>query len=121
MAEKLMTPGAPAQNEAPDASPAAQAPRSPAGPRTPGKNGNAPQAAAPAAEGPSQAESGWYMVDEDIEVPRGGGKYMLRKGKPISAKNYDVEQLVNLGAKLRPIAEPSWSRNLRESGQHLAK
>lgn len=41
-----------------------------------------------------------FLVGQDIQVPRPGGTYMLRAGKVISEKHYDVEYLRSIGAQL---------------------
>jgi hypothetical protein len=125
MAEKLMTPGEPT-NVAPEAPPARPAPR--AGQtqaRAQAARPPAPEAAEDAqgddAARAAPASSGWWMVQEDVEVPKSGGKFMLRKGKVISEKSYDVQALEDAGVKLKPAPEPAWARRLREDGVHLAR
>lgn len=42
-----------------------------------------------------------FMVMDDFAVPRGGGTFLLRKGKVISSRGYNVKELVELGVKLK--------------------
>lgn len=53
-----------------------------------------PAAAVPAAER-------LFMVMDDFLVPNGGSSYLLRKGKTISNRGYNVKHLVELGVKLK--------------------
>lgn len=42
-----------------------------------------------------------FMVMDDFLVPNGGSTYLLRKGKTISSRGYNVKLLVELGVKLK--------------------
>jgi hypothetical protein len=58
-----------------------------------------PKAAEPEAK--PEAEQ-LYQVMEDIKIPRGASSFMLRAGKVISNRGYDIPTLLRCGAKLGP-------------------
>jgi len=67
--------------------------------QAPAAEANKPQAkveAAPAGEK-------FFLVNEDREIPRGGGSVLLRKGKRISSHGYDIGQLKANGVKLTEV------------------
>lgn len=127
MAEKLTAPGEPT-NAAQEGPPARPAPRSAptqarAQARPPAQeegSGDRPGPAVVDDDRPA-SPSGWWMVQEDIEVPKSGGKFLLHKGKVITEKSYDIQGLIDAGAKLKPASEPGWARRLREDGSHQAR
>lgn len=45
----------------------------------------------------------FYLVEQDREIPRGGGSILLHKGKRISTHGYDIEQLKRHGVKLTEV------------------
>lgn len=62
---------------------------------------DAPQATAPAL----QSQEPLFQVGADIQVPRPGGTYLLRAGKVISGKHYDLEYLRSIGVQLTPAEQ----------------
>lgn len=74
------------------------------------KNATQNQPQAPAAEVKHQtkvdaapAREKFFMVNEDREIPRGGGSVLLKKGKRISSHGYDIERLKQHGVKLTEV------------------
>lgn len=67
--------------------------------------------AAPKSSGESQK---WFKVKNGSptggphRIPRSGGDYYLNRGKVISSANYPIQQLLDLGVELEPVAEPGW-------------
>lgn len=65
------------------------------------------QPSAPAAEAKPHAKvedkERFFLVEQDREIPRGGGSILLRKGKRISTHGYDIEQLKRHGVKLTEV------------------
>jgi len=75
--------------------------------QNPSKN----QQPAPAAEAKphakveaAQDKETFYLVNEDREIPRGGGSVLLRKGKRISSHGYDIARLKAQGVKLTEVS-----------------
>jgi len=56
---------------------------------------------------PSGAAEHMYEVQADFEVPRGASSFLLRKGKVISSRGYDVEGLQKLGVQLVAKSAPA--------------
>lgn len=44
----------------------------------------------------------FFVVQADTPVPRGGAPFILRKGKRISSRGYDIPYLRKLGVPLQP-------------------
>lgn len=50
-----------------------------------------------------------FKVKAEVRVPRMGSHYILRAGKVISSKGYDVDELLRQGVQLEEIAAPAAS------------
>jgi hypothetical protein len=88
------------------------------------KGAKAPQAREAEDEGPPAGrptEIQWFRVMEDCEVPNRTGKYMLKRGKVLSTKEYSLQELKDGGVKLEETTEPAWHRKLQETGRSFAR
>lgn len=68
-------------------------------PQAPNAEANKPQAKVEAAPN----KETFYVVNEDREIPRGGGSVLLRKGKRLSSHGYDIAKLKAHGVKLSEV------------------
>lgn len=67
------------------------------------------------------ADVQWFRVMEDCEVPNRTGKYMLKRGKVLSTKEFNLQELKDAGVKLEDSPEPAWHRKLQETGRSFAR
>jgi len=72
-------------------------------------------------DGGREAKILWFRVLEDCEVPSQSGRFILKRGKILSTKEYDPEKLKDAGVKLEPAEEPAWHRKLQATGRSLAR
>jgi hypothetical protein len=56
-------------------------------------------------EAPQPQKERKFLVEETMEIPRGGSSYVLTKGKTISSHGYDIAALKRQGAKLKDVSD----------------
>lgn len=111
-AETLAT-GAPAPQRAQQPPKPGARPSKPQDPPQPDEAGEEGTADAPALQ--------WFRVLKDTEVPSQSGRYILKKGKVLSNKGYDMQTLRDAGVELEPAEEPAWHKRLQATGKSLAR
>jgi hypothetical protein len=67
------------------------------------------------------AEIQWFRVTEDCEVPNRTGKFMMKRGKIFSTKEFSLGELKDAGVKMEETTEPAWHKKLQETGRSFAR
>lgn len=68
-----------------------------------------------------ETEIQWFRVTKDVEVPNRTGKFMLKRGKVLSTKEYSLQELKDAGVELEACEEPAWHRRLQKTGESFAR